>query len=88
MKTMHLRLLLFMAPLLLAKEAFAFGAILQYQGEVDDRELYFADIRTISNRTPADQIMGPIETRELDVTAVYENERKPEFVHKIGRAHV
>ena len=81
MKTMHLRLLLFMAPLLLAKEAFAFGAILQYQGEVDDRELYFADIRTISNRTPADQIMGPIETRELDVTAVYENERKPEFVH-------
>ena len=70
-----------MAPLLLAKEALAFGAILQYQGEVDDRELYFADIRTISNRTPADQIMGPIETRELDVTAVYENERKPEFVH-------
>lgn len=78
---MRLEILLFAGSLLLPMEAFAFGLVLQYQGEVDDRELYFADIRTITNRTPPDQIMGSIETRELDVTAVYESEKKPEFVH-------
>jgi hypothetical protein len=78
---MRLLLLCLFGSLLLPLESFAFGLILQYQGEVDDRELYFADIRTISNRTPSDQIMGAIDTQELDVTAVYENEKKPEFVH-------
>lgn len=73
--------LLLASSLLLPSSAFAFGIILQYQGEVDNRELYFADIRTITNRTPPDQLMGPTETREIDVTAVYESERKPEFVH-------
>jgi hypothetical protein len=73
--------LLSVASLLLPLEAHAFGIILQYQGEVGDRELYFADLRTITNRTPPDQIMGPLETRELDVTAVYESAKKPEFVH-------
>ena len=81
MKTMRLSLPLFLGSLLFPMEIYAFGMILQYQGEVDDRELYFADIRTISNRTPPDQITGPIETRELDVTAVYESPNKPEFVH-------
>ncbi|NTV94363.1 MAG: hypothetical protein HGA75_02990 [Thiobacillus sp.] len=70
-----------MGALLFPVNAFAFGVILQYQGEVDDRELYFADVRTISNRTPPDQIMGPTEIREIGVTAVYENANKPEFVH-------
>lgn len=74
-------LLLLMGSLLVPVPTFAFGIILQYQGEMDDRELYFADLRVISNRTPPDQIMGPIETRELDVTAVYESAKKPEFVH-------
>jgi hypothetical protein len=67
--------------LLLPVKTFAFGVVLLYQGEVDDRELYFADLRTISNRTAPDQVAGPVEIRELDVTAVYESERKPEFVH-------
>ncbi|MBK9427203.1 MAG: hypothetical protein IPN63_07415 [Gammaproteobacteria bacterium] len=62
-------------------EAFAFGVVLQYEGEVDDRVAYFADVRTILNRTPPDQVMGPTEIREIGVTAVYENANKPEFVH-------
>lgn len=66
---------------LLPSHLSAFGVILQYQGEVDDREAYFADVRVIKNRTPPNQIMGPIEIREIDVTAVYENPKKPEFVH-------
>ncbi|HZF69924.1 hypothetical protein [Sulfuricurvum sp.] len=66
---------------LLPSHLSAFGVILQYQGEVDNREAYFADVRVIKNRTPPNQIMGPTEIREIDVTAVYENPNKPEFVH-------
>lgn len=66
---------------LLPIETFAFGVILHYQGEEGDREAYFADVRTISNRTPADQTGGGMEIREIDTTAVYENPDKPEFVH-------
>jgi len=50
-------------------EAFAFGAILHYQGKEGDREAYFADLRVIANRTPANQIMGKTEIREIDVTS-------------------
>lgn len=67
--------------LLLPIKLFAFGAVLHYQGEVDDREAYFADLRVISNRTPADKLGGATEIKEIDVTAVYENPNKPEFVH-------
>ncbi|HCZ14837.1 hypothetical protein [Rhodanobacter lindaniclasticus] len=73
--------MLFAGALLLPGEAFAFGVVLQYEGEVDDRVAYFADVRTILNRTPPDQVMGPTEIREIAVTAVYENANKPEFVH-------
>jgi hypothetical protein len=73
--------LLLLGAAWLPAEALAFGLILQYQGEVGDRELYFADIRTVSSRTPADQLMQAIEINELDVTAVYEHARKPEFAH-------
>lgn len=66
---------------LLPLRAHAFGLVLQYQGDVDNRELYFADIGIISNRTPPDQLTGPMEIREIDVTAVYESEKRPEFVH-------
>lgn len=65
----------------LPAEVLAFGLILQYQGEEGDRELYFADIRTVSSRTPPDQVGQAVEIRELDVTAVYEHARKPEFAH-------
>jgi hypothetical protein len=68
-------------PLLVPAQAFAFGVVLQYEGEVDDRIAYFADVRTILNRTPPDQVMGPTEIREIAVTAIYENANKPEFVH-------
>lgn len=72
----------FALPLMLIpSHVFAFGAVLHYQGEVDDREAYFADLRVISNRTPADKLGGATEIKEIDVTAVYENPNKPEFVH-------
>lgn len=67
--------------LLFPQEIFGFGAVLHYQGEVDDREAYFADLRVISNRTSADKVGGATEIKEIDVTAVYENPNKPEFVH-------
>lgn len=68
--------LLFISP-----QVYGFGAVIHYQGEADDREVYFADVRTIANKTSSDQVMGPSEVRGIDVTAVYENPNKPEFVH-------
>lgn len=73
--------LLGLGACLLSAKAFAFGVVLQYEGEVDDRVAYFADVRVIANRTPPAQVMGPTEIREIGVTAVYESARKPEFVH-------
>ncbi|MBX3620830.1 MAG: hypothetical protein KF891_12725 [Rhizobacter sp.] len=69
------------AALALSSKAFAFGALLQYEGEVDDRVAYFADLRYVLNKTPPAQMGGPVEFREIAVTAVYENASKPEFVH-------
>lgn len=66
--------------LVLPAKTFAFGAILQYEGEVDDRVAYFADLRYVLNKTPPEQTGGTIEIRELAVTAVYESGNKPEFV--------
>lgn len=62
-------------------QASALGVILHIQGQRGDREAYFADIRTIWNRTPVSQIFGPIEMRELQITAVYEHLDKPEWVY-------
>lgn len=73
--------LVLLGSLLFSVKAFGFGAVIHYQGDVDDREAYFADVRAITNRTPPDQAMSPTEIREIDVTAVYENPNKPEFVH-------
>ncbi len=61
--------------------AFAFSLILQYEGEVDDRVVYFADVTAILNRTPPSEVFGDIEIRQISVTGVYENAKKPEFVH-------
>lgn len=66
--------------LLLPAKAFAFGAVLLYEGEVDDRTAYFADLRYVANKTLPDQLGGPVEIREIPVTAVYESASKPEFV--------
>ena len=65
----------------LSAKAFAFGAIVQYEGAADDRVAYFADLRYLLNRTAPDQLGGDVEVREIAVTAVYENANKPEFVH-------
>ncbi len=69
------------ATTLFSPTTLAFGVLLHYQGNKTDREAYFADVRTISNRTAPDQLMAKTETREIDVTAVYEHPNKPEFVH-------
>jgi len=65
----------------LSTQAFAFGAVVQYEGEIDDRVVYVADLRYMLNRTPPAMVGGDLEIRELPVTAVYENAGKPEFVH-------
>lgn len=65
----------------LSTQAFAFGALVQYEGEVDDRVLYVADLRYMLNKTPPAMVGGDLEIREIPVTAVYENASKPEFVH-------
>ena len=44
--------------LVLPAKTFAFGAILQYEGEVDDRVAYFADLRYVLNKTPPGQTGG------------------------------
>ncbi|MBC3831215.1 hypothetical protein H8K33_06830 [Undibacterium amnicola] len=62
-------------------QAFALGIIVHIQGQKGDREAYFANVRTVLNRTPVDQIFGPIEIRELQLTAVYEHLDKPEWVY-------
>jgi hypothetical protein len=62
-------------------DVFALGVIVQYQGAVDDREAYFADLRSMTNRTPPEEVGSGTEIREIPVTAVYENAKKPEFVH-------
>jgi len=66
---------------LLPAQVLAFGVVLQYEGQVDDRIAYFADVRVIANRTPPGMLMGPMEIHQIDVTAVYESASKPEFVH-------
>jgi hypothetical protein len=60
--------------------AHALGVILHVQGQKGDREAYFADFRVVFNKTPVNQMFGPIEIRELEITAVYEHLNKPEWV--------
>jgi hypothetical protein len=69
-----------MTGLLIQPSAFALGAIVHLQGEVGDREAYFADVGAISNRTPVSDILGPRLIYEIPVTAVYEHAGKPEWV--------
>jgi len=77
----HLSIIFIMGLCWFPTNGYGFGAVLHYQGEVDDKEAYFADLRVISNRTSADKLGGATEIKEIDVTAVYENPNKPEFVH-------
>lgn len=81
MKTCLLRALCVMAAMTLTTKSFAFGAVVQYEGEIDDRVVYVADLRYVLNRTPPALVGGDVEIREVPVTAVYESARKPEFVH-------
>ncbi|HEY5807297.1 MAG TPA: hypothetical protein VIT67_04990 [Povalibacter sp.] len=68
------------AAVFFSGKALALGAIVHLQGMEGDREAFFADTRMALDRTPMDQILGPISVKEIDVTAVYENAAKPEWV--------
>ncbi|MGD9655099.1 MAG: hypothetical protein AB7U44_07875 [Sulfuricurvum sp.] len=65
---------------LIPSELFGFSFILQYEGNVDDRVVYFAD-DLVLNRTPPNQMFSGTEWRQITVTAVYENPKKPELAH-------
>jgi hypothetical protein len=80
MKSIRLQAALVVVAATLSLDASALGAILQLQGKKGDREAFFADVRVISDRTPMNQIFGPTSVKEIDVTAVYENAAKPEWV--------
>lgn len=67
--------------LLYQPQAFGFGAILHMQGEEGEREVYFTDIRNVTDRTPPSLNIGGPEIKEIGVTAVYETANKPEFVY-------
>lgn len=75
------RVILAIAAWAVTTGSFGFGAVVQYEGEIDDRVVYVADLRYTVNRTPPAWVGGDVEIREVPVTAVYESARKPEFVH-------
>jgi len=62
-----------------ATQVFAQSALVHIQGEKGNREAYFANFTVVFDRTPMDQILGPVQVRQLDTTIVYESAEKPEF---------
>lgn len=81
MKTPGWSAFFLMAALCLPTRAFALSVIVQYQGPVDDREAYFADVRSFGNQALEEAPGTGTEVHSLPVTVVYENANKPEFVH-------
>ncbi len=47
-------------------------------GDPGDRQAYYSQT-LVMDRTPADQLMGLIEIKQLDVTVIHENAAKPEW---------
>lgn len=81
MKNRALLSMILLGAMVVPGKLFALSVIVQYQGAPDDREVYFADVRTIANRTPPDMVGSGTEIREIPITVVYENAKKPEFAH-------
>ena len=81
MKAAKILLPCLIACLVFPTQVFALSVIVQYQGAVENREVYFADMRSVSNQPPADMEATGMQVRALPVTVVYENPNKPEFVH-------
>lgn len=59
--------------------ALAQSALVHLQGEPGRREAYFANFAIVSDRTPVEQLLGPLVVRELETVIVYESADKPEF---------
>ncbi|KAF1708663.1 hypothetical protein [Pseudoxanthomonas sacheonensis] len=81
MKSAKILLPCLVAGLVFPTPVFALSVIVQYQGAIDNREAYFADMRSFANQAPADMGGTGTQVRALPVTVVYENANKPEFVH-------
>ncbi|MCA0392672.1 MAG: hypothetical protein LCH70_00905 [Proteobacteria bacterium] len=81
MKTARKILPCIVAGLVFPTQVFALSVIVQYQGEVGNREVSFADMRSFANQVQADTAGAGTQVRALPVTVVYESANKPEFVH-------
>lgn len=69
------------ASLLFGANAFAQNALVHMQGKNGDREAYYITSWVMTDRTPMDQILGPITVKELSVDTIYESAQKPEMAH-------
>lgn len=58
--------------------AFAQALFFHIDGEPGNRQAYYSQT-LVMDRTPADQLLGPIEIKQLDVTVIHENPAKPEW---------
>lgn len=63
----------------LAGTAQAGVLVLHGQGAPGDRELYFANVTSIADRTPMDDILGATSVLEIEVLGVYEAAAKPDW---------
>jgi hypothetical protein len=71
--------LLILPLLFLVNNVFSQSALVHIQGEKGNREAYFADFGVVFDRTPINQIGGPITIKRMNTTIVFENAAKPEF---------
>ena len=59
-------------------DASAQALFFHIDGEPGNRQAYYSQT-LVMDRTPADQLMGQIEVKQLDVTVIHENAAKPEW---------
>lgn len=81
MRATPLLLACLVAGLAFPTQVQALSVIVHYQGAAEDREVYFADMRSFSSQPPEDMAATGTRVRALPVTVVYENPNKPEFVY-------
>lgn len=67
-----------LALLGISAPAYSQAILFHMQGEQGGREAFFSST-LVSDRTPPDRMLGPIEVKELDVTVIYEDPNQPEW---------
>lgn len=78
-KQTHIRLGAFALTACLTGGAQAGVLMLHGQGVPGDRELYFANVTSIADRTPVDDILGATTTFEIEVIGIYEASAEPDW---------